>query len=60
MSSYHIRRRMKRWRKEEARLRTEVEFEAFEIPLEMVTAFKYLGRILKESYENWMMVVANL
>ena len=51
---------MKRWRKEEARLRTEVEFEAFEIPLEMVTAFKYLGRILKESYENWMMVVANL
>ena len=45
---------------EEAQLSTVVVFEAYDGPLEMVIEFKYLGRILTASYDNLMVVVANL
>ena len=37
---------LKQLRMEEARMRTAVAFEAYGRPLEMVTAFKYLGSVL--------------
>ena len=39
---------------------TAVNFEAYGRPLEMVTSFKYLGRVLTELYEYWPVLVANL
>ena len=53
-------RRPKRLWEEYAQLSTEVAFEAYGRPLEMVTTFKYLGRILTASDAGWMAVVANL
>ena len=38
----------------------EVDFEAYDRPLETVTALKYLGRILMASDDDWPAVVANL
>ena len=37
-----------------------VAFEAYGKPLEMVTEFKYLGRVLTASDDYWLAVVANL
>ena len=37
-----------------------VAFEAYERPLETVTAFISIERILKESYDNWPEVFGNL
>ena len=50
-------RRLKRLWEEEAWLITAVDFEAYGRPLEMVTAFKYLGRIITASDDNWPAVV---
>ena len=36
-----------------------VAFEAYGRPLDMVTAFKYCGRILTASYDYWQEVVTN-
>ena len=47
-------------REEEVRQITTVDFEAYGRPLEKVMAFKYLGRILMASDNNWLEVVANL
>ena len=51
---------MKRLQDEEAGLSTTVAFEAYVRPLEMVTLFKYLSRIIRESDNDWSVVVTNL
>ena len=38
----------------------EQEFEAYGAPIESVTEFKYLGRILTATDDNWPAVVGNL
>ena len=35
-------------------------FEAYGDPLENVTAFKYLGRVMTAGYDDWPAVVGNL
>ena len=39
---------------------TAVDFQAFGRPLEMVSPFKYLGRVLTELDNNWSAVVENM
>ena len=51
---------MKRLQDEEARLSTAVAFDAYGRPLEMVTLFKYLSRIIRKSDDDWLAVVTNL
>ena len=36
------------------------DFQAYDTPLENVTAFKYLGRAMTEGYDNWTEVADNL
>ena len=38
---------------------TEREFKAYGDPLENVTAFKYLGRVMTAGYDYWHAVVGN-
>ena len=38
----------------------ESAFQAYGIPLETVTSFKYLGRVLIAADDNWQAVVGNL
>ena len=45
---------------EEEREVTARYFSACGIPLEMVTAFKYLGRLILVTDDNWPTVVINL
>ena len=49
-------------RSAEAELReiTDRDFEAYGEPLENVTAFKYLGRVMTEGDDDWPEVVGNL
>ena len=39
---------------------SERAFEAYEDPIESVTGFKYMGRILTEMDDDWPAVVRNL
>ena len=45
---------------EEEREVTARSFKSYGRPLEMVTSFKYLGRVISEADENWPVVVKNL
>ena len=45
---------------EEMRSITERAFQAFRIPLNLVTPFKHLERIMTASYDDWPEVVRNL
>ena len=45
---------------EELRESTERAFEAYSALLENVTAFKYLGQVMKAGYDDWPAVVGNL
>ena len=47
-------------REEETQASIEMAFHAYWIPLEIVTALKYLGRVLTISDDNWLMVVSNI
>ena len=38
---------------------TAVDFQAYRIPLETVTIFEYLGRVLTAPYYDWLTVVDN-
>ena len=38
----------------------ERSFKAYGAPLENVTAFKYLGRVMTAGYDDWHAVVGNL
>ena len=50
--------RLKCLQEEETRLRRMVDFEAYKRPLDMVTTFKYLQRVLTESDDDWPEIVA--
>ena len=39
---------------------SERAFEAYRAPIELVSEFKYLGRILTATDDNWPAVVGNL
>ena len=39
-------RKLNSFQEEEAQMRTSVTFKAYRIPLEIVSVFKYLGRVL--------------
>ena len=45
---------------EEDRKITARAFRAYERPLEMVTSFKYLGRVISATDDNCLVVVRNL
>ena len=52
----------RRWRlaAEEEREVTARDFSAYGLPLEMVTSFKYLRRVISATENNWPVVVRNL
>ena len=52
--------KLKRLRDEEAWESTAVDFQAYVRPLKKVKEFKYLGRVLITSYDEWEAVVMNL
>ena len=60
MCARGVLRHLKWFRKEEVQLIAEVAFETYRRPLGIVTAFKYLGRILTASVDDWVVVVANM
>ena len=45
---------------EEERKVTDREFSAYGRPLDMVTSFQYLGRVISGADNNWPVVVRNL
>ena len=53
-------RKTRRLAEEELRESTERAFETYGAPLENVTAFKYLGRVMTAGYDDWPAVVGNL
>ena len=53
-------RKRRRLAAEQMRKRAERAFRAYGIPLDMSQYFKYLGRILTASDDNWLAVVGNL
>ena len=44
----------------ETRKNSERAFEAYGAPIELVTEFRYLGRILTATYDDWAAVVGNI
>ena len=60
MCARGVLRHLKWFCKEEVQLITEVAFETYGRPLGILTASKYLGRILTASVNDWGEVVANL
>ena len=44
----------------EAQPSTDMEFNDYRHPLKMVSSFKYLGRVLSASDNDWPTVVANI
>ena len=61
-AQYAREKERKRRRLAEADLResTEREFQAYGAPLENLTVFKYLGRVMTAGYDDWHEVVGNL
>ena len=53
-------RRQKRRQEEGGWRSTVVDFQAYRRPLVEVSEFKYLGRVLTASDDNWPVVVGNL
>ena len=53
-------RKQRRLAAEESRAVTSTSFSAYEIPLEMVISFKYLGRVLLVADDEWLTVVQNV
>ena len=52
-------RKQRRLAAEEEREVTARDFSAYGRPLEMVTSFQYLGRVISAAYDNWPAVVRN-
>ena len=52
-------RKLGRRVEEEAHEITTVAFQAYDMPLEMVTSFKYLGKVIT-TYDDWLEVVAKI
>ena len=55
-----VKRKRRRMAKEELRESADRDFQDYSRSLEMVTSFKYLGRVLKAEEDNWPEVVGNL
>ena len=55
-----LERKIQQLREEEAQAIMDVAFRAYRRPLEMVTAFMYLGWFLTTSDDDWPTVVANI
>ena len=55
-----VERKRQRLAEMETRENSEWVFEAYRAPIESVTEFKYLGRILTATDDNWLAVVGNL
>ena len=53
-------RKRRRMEETDTRENSKQAFEAYGAPIESVTAFKYLGRILTATDDNWPEVVGNL
>ena len=53
-------RKLRRRREDEVQEITAVDLYAYIRPLETVTTFKHLGRVLPTSDENWPEMVANI
>ena len=45
---------------EEERAVTSRDFSAYGHPLEMVTSFKYLGRVISAMYNDWLELFRNM
>ena len=45
---------------EEDRLETVTAFQDYDIPLEIVSSFKYMRRLLTATNNEWPVVIANL
>ena len=55
-----VERKRRRLAEAEMRASSERAFEAYMEPLENVTAFRYLGRVLTAGDDDWLVVVGNL
>ena len=53
-------RKQRRLAAEEERVVTSSVFSAYGRPLEMVTSFRYMGRVILAADENWLKVVWNM
>ena len=53
-------RKLKQLREEEERMVMAVTFQAYRGPLQMVSAFKYLGRVLTASDDDCPTMVTNI
>ena len=53
-------RKRRRLAETEMRDNSEQAFEAYGAPIESVMEFRYLGRILMETDDNWPVVVGNI
>ena len=53
-------RKRRRLAEAETRDSTERAFEAYGVPINNLTEFKYLGRVLSEGDDDWPEVVGNL
>ena len=60
MCDNRVERKRKWWVKEEAKAIKIVAFQAYGRSLEMVTLFKYLGRVIISSDNNWSALVVNI
>ena len=59
MCTKGVERKLKRLREEEAKASTAGDLQVYRRPMDMVMAFKYLGRVLTTSDDNWPAVVSN-
>ena len=53
-------RKRRKMAETELRESTEMAFEAYGTPIETVTTFKYLGRVMTAVDDNWPAVAGNL
>ena len=60
MCTIGLERRLKWLWEEEERVITAVAFQSYRKPFKTVKVFKYLGRVLTASYDNWLAVVKNI
>ena len=51
---------LSRWVEEEASVGTSAAFQSYGMPAEALDSFKYLGRVLTASNNDWLAVLSNL
>ena len=60
MCANEVGQKIRRLREKEVQVSTAVDFQDYSRPLETMTEFKCLGRVLTASIYNWLTVVFNL